>query len=78
MTHPEFVEHRVPREQGSIYARDYGGAGPAFVVMHGLPDNSQIYAYLIPYLVAGGRWVVAFDFLGFGNSDKPPGAAYSF
>jgi pimeloyl-ACP methyl ester carboxylesterase len=78
MTHPEFVEHRVPREQGSIYARDFGGAGPAFVVMHGLPDNSQIYADLIPYLVAGGRRVVAFDFLGFGHSDKLPGAAYSF
>src|ERR1700722_12360030 len=31
----KFSEHRVPRKQGSLYARDYDGAGPAFVLMHG-------------------------------------------
>ena len=46
--------------------------------MHGFPDNLHIYDYLIPHLVARGRRVVAFDFLGFGESDKPAGAAYSF
>jgi pimeloyl-ACP methyl ester carboxylesterase len=54
------------------------GAGPAFVLMHGFPDNLHIYDYLIPHLVARGRCVVAFDFLGFGESDKPAGATYSF
>ena len=73
-----FSEHRVPRGQGSIYARDYKGAGPAFVLMHGFPDNLHIYDDLIPHLVAGGRRVVAFDFLGFGASEKPSGATYSF
>jgi pimeloyl-ACP methyl ester carboxylesterase len=33
---------------------------------------------LIPILVSGGRRVVAFDFLGFGASDKPAGYNYSF
>ena len=75
---PPFSEHRVPREQGSIYACDYKGAGPAFVLMHGFPDNLHIYDDLVPYLVAGGRRVVAFDFLGFGASEKPSGATYSF
>ena len=75
---PSFTEHRVPRDQGSIYVRDYAGAGPAFVLMHGFPDNLHIYDYLIPHLVARGRRVVAFDFLGFGESDKPAGATYSF
>jgi len=75
---PHFTEHHIPVEQGRIYARDYEGAGPAFVLMHGFPDNLQIYDDLIPYLVASGRRVVAFDFLGFGASDKPAGAAYSF
>ena len=75
---PSFSEHHVPRGQGSIYARDYKGAGPAFVLMHGFPDNLHIYDDLIPYLVAGGRRVVAFDFLGFGASEKPSGATYSF
>jgi haloalkane dehalogenase len=75
---PSFVEHHVPREQGRVYARDYKGAGPAFVLMHGFPDNLHIYDDLIPYLVAGGRRIVAFDFLGFGASDKPSDANYSF
>lgn len=75
---PAFTEHRVPREQGKLYARDYDGTGPAFVLMHGFPDNLRIYDDLIPYLTATGRRVVAFDFLGFGASDKPVGASYSF
>jgi haloalkane dehalogenase len=73
-----FTEHHVPREQGSVYVRDYKGAGPAFVLMHGFPDNLHIYDDLIPYLAASGRRVVAFDFLGFGASDKLSGATYSF
>ena len=75
---PFFTEHRVPRDHGNIYVRDYAGAGPAFVLMHGFPDNQHIYDYLIPHLVARGRRVVACDFLGFGESDKPAGATYSF
>jgi haloalkane dehalogenase len=34
-----FIELRVLRDQGSIYVRDYAGAGPAFVLMHGFPVN---------------------------------------
>ena len=55
---PSFIEHRVAREYGRIYARDYEGAGPAFVLMHGFPDNLHIYDGLVPYLVAAGRRVV--------------------
>jgi haloalkane dehalogenase len=73
-----FIEHHVPREQGRVYARDYEGADPAFVLMHGFPDNLKIYDDLVPYLVASGRRVVAFDFLGYGASDKPAGASYGF
>jgi haloalkane dehalogenase len=73
-----FTEHRVLRTEGSLYARDYAGVGPAFVLMHGFPDNLHIWDDLIPYLVASGRRVVTFDFLGFGASDKPAGAVYSF
>lgn len=39
--------------------------------MHGFPDNPHIQDELIPYLAAGGRRVVRFDFLGFGASDNP-------
>ena len=73
-----FTEHRVPRRQGKLYVRDYDGVGPAFVLMHGFPDNLRIYDDLIPCLTAAGRRVVAFDFLGFGASDKPVGVSYGF
>src|SRR5260370_33848444 len=77
-TKPSFIEHYVPREQGRVYVRDYAGTGPAFVLMHRFPDNLHIYDELIPHLVAAGRWVVTFDFLGFGASDKLAGANYGF
>ncbi|HEY1782006.1 MAG TPA: alpha/beta fold hydrolase [Roseiarcus sp.] len=73
----KFSEHRIPRGEGSLYARDYAGAGPAFVLMHGFPDNLHIWDDVVPYLVASGGRVVTFDFLGFGASDKPA-VAYSF
>jgi haloalkane dehalogenase len=73
-----FIEHHVSRGPGAVYARDYEGAGPAFALMHGFPDNLHIYDDLIPYLIGGGRRVVTFDFLGFGASDKPAGANYGF
>jgi pimeloyl-ACP methyl ester carboxylesterase len=77
-TFPAFSEHRVQHAGGSLYVRDFPGSGPAFVLLHGFPDNSHIYDRLIPHLVAAGRRTVAFDFLGFGASDKPEGAVYSF
>ena len=72
------TEHRVPRDGGSLYVRDHAGAGPAFVLLHGFPDNAHIYDDLIPHLAAAGRRIVTVDFLGFGASDKPKGALYSF
>jgi haloalkane dehalogenase len=73
-----FIGHYILHEHGRVYARDYKGSGPAFVVMHGFPDNLKIYDDLVPYLVARGRRVVTFDFLGFGASDKPVDTTYSF
>ena len=78
VSHLPFVEHRIPSGQGGLYARDHAGAGPAFVLMHGLPDNLRIYDELIPHLAAAGRRVVTFDFLGYGASDKIDGATYSY
>jgi haloalkane dehalogenase len=74
----KFSESFVQREQGKIYARDYTGNDPAFVVLHGFPDNLHIYDELIPHLTAAGRRVVSFDFLGYGASDKPVGMHYTF
>jgi pimeloyl-ACP methyl ester carboxylesterase len=44
--------------------------------MHGFPDNLHLYDRLLPYL-SPPRRVVAFDFLGWGNSDKPSGYPYT-
>jgi haloalkane dehalogenase len=43
---------------------------PAIVLMHGFPDDLHLYDRLIPHLY-GRRRIVLFDFLGWGESDKP-------
>jgi haloalkane dehalogenase len=70
-----YTEHRILRGASAIYARHYAGTGPAFVLMHGFPDNLHIYDRLIPYL--RDRQVIAFDFLGWGASDKPTDYVYT-
>jgi haloalkane dehalogenase len=71
-----FTTHSVPFEGHHLYVRDYPGRGPAFVLMHGFPDSLHLYDRLIPHL--RGRRTIAFDFLGWGESDKPPGHVYTF
>ena len=71
----EYKEHWVPRGRHLIYTREYGGEDPAVVLMHGFPDNSHLYDRLMVHL--SGRRVVAFDFLGWGRSDKPEGYPYT-
>src|SRR5437868_8392149 len=67
----KYAERYVSRGEHKLYVRDFAGEGPAFVLMHGFPDNLQIYNDLTPKLAAAGRRVIAFDFLGYGKSDKP-------
>jgi haloalkane dehalogenase len=71
-----FTEHFVRRGQNHIYMREYGGEEPAIILMHGFPDNLHLYDRLLPYL-SPPRRVVAFDFLGWGSSDKPLGYPYT-
>ncbi len=70
-----YTEHRIQRGASAISARHYAGTGPALVLMHGFPDNLHIYDRLIPSL--HGREVIAFDFLGWGDSEKPMGYPYT-
>ena len=48
--HQVYVERKIPRNHYQIYAHDYPGKDPAFVLMHGFPDNLHIYDYLAPLL----------------------------
>jgi len=70
-----YSEHLVPRGDFKISARHYAGIGPAFVLMHGFPDNLHIYDHLVPYL--RDRQVITFDFLGWGTSEKPMDYPYT-
>jgi haloalkane dehalogenase len=72
---------QVPRSGGHLLAvREFGqvhkGRGPSLVLMHGFPDNQHLYDLLIP-LLAKQHHVVSFDFLGWGDSDKPTGHRYN-
>ena len=66
----------VDRDAHRIHVREYEGEEPAIVLMHGFPDNLHLYDRVVPYLSAS-RHVVTFDFLGWGNSDKPATYAYT-
>jgi pimeloyl-ACP methyl ester carboxylesterase len=72
---PSYQDHHVSRGPYQLYARDYPGAEPAIVLMHGFPDDLHLYDRLVPELA--GRRVVSFDFLGWGASDKPGGYPYT-
>jgi pimeloyl-ACP methyl ester carboxylesterase len=71
-----YQETFVPRDQYRIYAREHSGEEPAIILMHGFPDNVHLYDRLVPHL-SPPRRVVAFDFLGWGSSDKPSGYPYT-
>jgi haloalkane dehalogenase len=70
-----YKEGWVDRDGHRIYAREYPGAEPAIVLMHGFPDDLLLYDRLVPELT--GRRVVSFDFLGWRTSDKPTGHPYT-
>jgi haloalkane dehalogenase len=71
-----YQETFAPRNGHRIYVRDHSGAEPTIILMHGFPDNLHLYDRLIRYL-SPPRRVVAFDFLGWGGSDKPSGYPYT-
>ena len=68
-----YQETLVQRDQHRIYVRDHPGAEPTIVVMHGFPSSLHLQPLSAPPHLSPPRRVVAFDFLGWGNSDKPPG-----
>jgi haloalkane dehalogenase len=70
-----YRDHLVSHQGSNIYVRHHEGTGPAFVLMHGFPDNLHIYDRFIPALP--DRQVITFDFLGWGASDKPTDYPYT-
>ena len=59
----------------SIHVFRQAGEGPLLVLLHGFPSSSYDWRLLLEQIP--GRNVLAFDFLGFGLSDKPREHDYS-
>jgi pimeloyl-ACP methyl ester carboxylesterase len=59
----------------SIYRRERDGDGPRIVFLHGFPTSSFDFLPVIEQIE--GRSTLAFDFLGFGLSDKPRDHTYT-
>jgi pimeloyl-ACP methyl ester carboxylesterase len=60
-----------------LHARDWGGDGPAVLLLHGLASNARIWDGVGPRLTGAGLRVVALDLRGHGASDQP-GSGYGF
>ncbi len=71
-SHVDYATHDVPRDGHRLHAREFGRPDdrPTLVLMHGFPDSMHLYDWLVP-LLADDRHIIAFDFLGWGDSDKP-------
>jgi haloalkane dehalogenase len=65
------ITHRVQAPGGGLHVIDQPGAGPPVVLLHGFPDDSRIYHRLMPHLAP--HRAAAFDFLGYGHSDRAEG-----
>jgi pimeloyl-ACP methyl ester carboxylesterase len=68
-------ERRVKHDGHELWVGDQPGRGPGIVLCHGFPDNHHLYDRVLPYL--RDRHVVVFDFLGWGDSDKPARYPYT-
>jgi len=67
------ISRAVPGDSGTLHAVEWPGQEPAVVLMHGFPDDHHIYDRLAPLLP--GR-VVAFDWIGYGASDRRDGRPF--
>ena len=70
-------------ERGEVVANDHKigfrscGEGPPVLLVHGWPTSSFLWRNVMPAMAADRR-VIAVDLPGFGASDKPTDASYSF
>ncbi|WP_316749382.1 alpha/beta fold hydrolase [Streptomyces herbicida] len=66
----------VSRGPYRLHAEVVPGPGTPVVLMHGFPDSTHLYDRLLPHL-EGRAPVVLFDFLGWGESEKPSEYPYT-
>ncbi|HEY2562384.1 MAG TPA: alpha/beta hydrolase [Acidimicrobiales bacterium] len=68
-------ERRIGTPNGRVFVRELPGEDPPIVLMHGFPDDHRIYDKLLPRL--SPRRAVAFDWAGYGRSDRSGPAGFS-
>jgi haloalkane dehalogenase len=68
-------DHVVETPKGNIFVREIPGDDPPIVFMHGFPDDHSVYDRLLPLL--SPRRAVAFDWRGYGQSDRAEPLAFS-
>jgi haloalkane dehalogenase len=70
MTQPTLPprDRLVETPNGTLFVREISGDDPPIVLMHGFPDDHTIYERLLPLL--GPRRAVAFDWHGYGRSER--------
>jgi pimeloyl-ACP methyl ester carboxylesterase len=78
-TSPATVRYRTAQVDGvKMFYREAGPpAGPVVLLLHGFPTSSHMFRNLIPTLADRYR-VIAPDYPGFGHSDAPDRAKFSY
>jgi pimeloyl-ACP methyl ester carboxylesterase len=73
------VRYRTARIDGlNVFYREAGHAkSPVLLLLHGFPSSSHMFRDLIP-LLADRFHVIAPDYIGFGQSDAPDPAAFTY
>jgi haloalkane dehalogenase len=69
--------YAIKRDNYTIHGREFGDVNSKkvpVIAAHGFPDNLHLYDGLVPY-IARDRRIITFDFVGWGNSDKPAAAS---
>lgn len=71
------MESRSFRVEGHRLHYLEAGAGAPVLLLHGWPTRAELWRHAIPE-IARNRRVIALDLPGYGRSDKPLDASYSF
>jgi haloalkane dehalogenase len=70
MTEPKLAarDRLVETPNGTLFIREITGDDPPIILMHGFPDDHNVYERLLPLL--SPRRAVAFDWHGYGRSER--------
>jgi pimeloyl-ACP methyl ester carboxylesterase len=72
-----YTEHlRIPVGAGAQHVERVGRGGKPIVLLHGFGTSAFLWRKIAPTLAEAGFTTLAFDFIGYGESDRPPDGAY--